>query len=103
MRLAIDAMGGDYAPREIVPGALEGLSFLGPSDEVVIIGREDAIRPLLPASGLDPRARLEVKALLKELRRMGKTTLISSRSQSHTGAGFAAVSLSTIRVCAPEL
>jgi ABC-2 type transport system ATP-binding protein len=31
-----------------------------------------------PASGLDPRARLEVKALLKELRQMGKTILISS-------------------------
>jgi ABC-2 type transport system ATP-binding protein len=31
-----------------------------------------------PASGLDPRARLEVKALLKELRAMGKTILISS-------------------------
>ncbi len=31
-----------------------------------------------PASGLDPRARVEVKMLLKELRRMGKTILISS-------------------------
>ena len=31
-----------------------------------------------PTSGLDPRARIEVKALLKELRRMGKTILISS-------------------------
>jgi ABC-2 type transport system ATP-binding protein len=31
-----------------------------------------------PSSGLDPRARLEVKALLKELRKMGKTILISS-------------------------
>jgi ABC-2 type transport system ATP-binding protein len=31
-----------------------------------------------PSSGLDPRARIEVKALLKELRRMGKTILISS-------------------------
>jgi len=31
-----------------------------------------------PASGLDPRARLEMKALLKELRRMGKTIMISS-------------------------
>src|SRR6188768_3547361 len=31
-----------------------------------------------PSSGLDPRARLEVKALFKELRRMGKTILISS-------------------------
>jgi ABC-2 type transport system ATP-binding protein len=31
-----------------------------------------------PASGLDPRARVEMKELLKELRRMGKTILISS-------------------------
>jgi ABC-2 type transport system ATP-binding protein len=31
-----------------------------------------------PASGLDPRARLEMKALLTELRGMGKTILVSS-------------------------
>ena len=31
-----------------------------------------------PASGLDPRARVLVKALLKELQQMGKTILISS-------------------------
>jgi ABC-2 type transport system ATP-binding protein len=31
-----------------------------------------------PASGLDPRARLEIKELIKELRRMNKTIIISS-------------------------
>lgn len=31
-----------------------------------------------PASGLDPRARIEFRELLKELRKMGKTILISS-------------------------
>ncbi|WP_435015565.1 ATP-binding cassette domain-containing protein [Tundrisphaera sp. TA3] len=31
-----------------------------------------------PASGLDPRARMEMKALLTELRGMGKTILVSS-------------------------
>jgi ABC-2 type transport system ATP-binding protein len=31
-----------------------------------------------PASGLDPRARIEMRALLKELRSMGKTILVSS-------------------------
>lgn len=31
-----------------------------------------------PASGLDPRARVEFREIIKELRRMGKTVLISS-------------------------
>jgi ABC-2 type transport system ATP-binding protein len=31
-----------------------------------------------PASGLDPRARVEMREILRELRRMGKTILISS-------------------------
>src|SRR5213079_3578861 len=31
-----------------------------------------------PASGLDPRARIEMRGLLKELRNMGKTIIVSS-------------------------
>ncbi|MGQ9605161.1 MAG: ABC transporter ATP-binding protein [Thermogutta sp.] len=31
-----------------------------------------------PASGLDPRARIEIRALLKRLREMGKTIMVSS-------------------------
>jgi ABC-2 type transport system ATP-binding protein len=31
-----------------------------------------------PASGLDPRARIEMRGLIKELRKMGKTILVSS-------------------------
>jgi ABC-2 type transport system ATP-binding protein len=31
-----------------------------------------------PASGLDPRARIEIRGLLKELRSMGKTIMVSS-------------------------
>src|SRR5215216_5200485 len=31
-----------------------------------------------PASGLDPRARIEIRSLLKELRNMGKTIMVSS-------------------------
>src|SRR5687767_9378058 len=31
-----------------------------------------------PASGLDPRARIEMRGLIKELRNMGKTILLSS-------------------------
>jgi ABC-2 type transport system ATP-binding protein len=38
-----------------------------------------------PASGLDPRARIEFRELLKTLREMGKTTLISSHILSEMG------------------
>ena len=31
-----------------------------------------------PASGLDPRARIEIRGLLKQLRKMGKTIMVSS-------------------------
>ena len=45
---------------------------------VAIIHRPSILILDEPTSGLDPRARIEVKALLKELRKMGKTILISS-------------------------
>lgn len=38
-----------------------------------------------PASGLDPRARIEMRELLKELRRLGKTILVSSHILSELG------------------
>lgn len=44
MRIAIDAMGGDHAPAEIVRGAVEGLAYLGPGDELVLLGKEDIVR-----------------------------------------------------------
>src|SRR5215470_11814334 len=59
MRIAIDAMGGDHAPAEIVFGAVEGLQFLGAGDELVLIGKEEAIRAALPAGGSDPRIHIK--------------------------------------------
>lgn len=44
MRIAIDAMGGDYAPGEIVAGALEAKDLLDPGSELVLVGDEEAIK-----------------------------------------------------------
>ncbi len=38
-----------------------------------------------PASGLDPRARIEIRELLKELQRLGKTIMVSSHILSELG------------------
>lgn len=47
MRIAIDAMGGDRAPEEVVKGALEAARELGIG--VILVGDEAAIKPHLPA------------------------------------------------------
>lgn len=54
MRIAIDAMGGDYAPAEIVAGALEAKDVLDHSDELVLVGNEEVIREHLKRSGASP-------------------------------------------------
>ncbi|MSW05261.1 MAG: phosphate acyltransferase PlsX [Actinobacteria bacterium] len=46
LRIAIDAMGGDRAPGEIVAGAIQAVETLGV--EVLLFGREDAITALFP-------------------------------------------------------
>ena len=47
MRIAIDAMGGDNAPDEIIAGALESIESLDDSDELVLIGPKDVIEKKL--------------------------------------------------------
>ena len=48
MRLAVDALGGDNAPAEILAGALAAARRL-PDDEVVLVGPEAALGPHLPS------------------------------------------------------
>jgi len=40
MRIAIDAMGGDNAPDEIITGVLESVEQLDKDDELILVGRE---------------------------------------------------------------
>ena len=44
----------------------------------VLLHQPDVLLLDEPASGLDPRARIEMRGLLKELQKMGKTILVSS-------------------------
>ena len=49
MRIAIDAMGGDNAPDEIIAGAIESLEFLAEDDQLILVGLQDVIEPRLPS------------------------------------------------------
>ncbi len=49
MRVAVDAMGGDFAPREIVRGCVDAAARLRDVAEIVMVGDEQAIRAELAA------------------------------------------------------
>lgn len=60
MRIAIDAMGGDYAPREIVKGSVEAARNLPGIEKLFLVGDETAVRAELAAYGEIPAA-IEVR------------------------------------------
>jgi glycerol-3-phosphate acyltransferase PlsX len=55
-RIAVDAMGGDHAPDEIVKGALLAAAEY-PGVEILLVGREEVLRDLL-GSAVPPRITL---------------------------------------------
>jgi glycerol-3-phosphate acyltransferase PlsX len=107
VRVAIDAMGGDHGPAEIVPGVLD-YARSHPGDELILVGDEATVRGLAP--DLPPNVRVvhagsvigmdehPAKALVRkpdssiviatELVRDGRADAVLTAG--HTGAGTAA-------------
>ena len=54
MRVAVDAMGGDFAPAAIVAGAVEAARTLKGLTSLILVGDEAAIRKELAAAGSVP-------------------------------------------------
>lgn len=52
MRIAIDAMGGDYAPAEIIAGGIEWARQSG--EEVIFVGQEEVIKKELQSFDYNP-------------------------------------------------
>lgn len=53
VRIALDAMGGDHAPSEVVKGAI--LAAAEYSVEIILVGQEEIVRRELAAAGATPR------------------------------------------------
>jgi phosphate acyltransferase len=50
LRAAVDVMGGDKAPGEILKGCWEAAALLDPTDKVILVGREDVVGPALASA-----------------------------------------------------
>jgi len=86
-RIALDAMGGDHAPREIVAGALLAAKEYGV--EIVLVGQEEVVRAELAALG-EPNPRNIEVVDAREVVTMDDNALTPLRKKRN----------SSIRVCA---
>ena len=60
-RIAVDCMGGDKGPGEVVQAVSLALKDLGAGDKLFLVGQEEVISPLLCASGIADEPRVEVR------------------------------------------
>ncbi len=110
VRVAVDAMGGDHGPAEVIPGALD-FARSHPDDEVILVGDETTVRSIageLPANvrivhaseviGMDEHPALALREK-KDASIIVATDLVRRNeadavvTAGHTGAGMAAAVL----------
>ncbi len=110
VRVAVDAMGGDHGPSEIVPGALDH-ARTHPQDRVILVGDEAVIRGIagnLPANvsivhasqvvGMDEHPALALRekkdsTILVAIDQVKRGEADAVVTAGHTGAGMAAAVL----------
>jgi glycerol-3-phosphate acyltransferase PlsX len=88
LRIALDAMGGDYAPQNTVAGALEALEETGNRFSVVLVGREDAINEELQKHRANGRAHSVVNASEIITFNDTPTTALKTKKQSSIVVGM---------------
>lgn len=84
MRIAVDAMGGDHAPDEIVRGALLYRAS-GGAAEILLVGREDVLRPAAGASRPDGIRVVDAREVVA----MGEHPSTALRRRGDTSIGVA--------------
>lgn len=80
MRIALDVMGGDYAPKAILDGALAVVDNLSPQDRLVLVGDQEIIRAALVQADLDRDPRLEIEPTTQVIE-MGETPVTALRTK----------------------
>ena len=88
MKIALDAMGGDFAPEAAVKGAIQAASQLPEDAEIVLIGKEDIIRNLLQSENYNSSRITVIQA--SEVIEMGEhpTKALTQKPDSSIGVGY---------------
>ncbi|WP_288425512.1 phosphate acyltransferase PlsX [uncultured Spirosoma sp.] len=89
MKIAVDAMGGDFAPEAIVEGVLMAAAELPQDVNIVLIGRQSVVEPLLQQNEANTSGRVELVDA-SDVIDMGEhpTKALSQKPNSSIGVGF---------------
>ncbi|MDR2512317.1 MAG: phosphate acyltransferase PlsX [Puniceicoccales bacterium] len=60
-RIAVDCMGGDKGPGEVVMGAAKALRDIASSDRLILVGKEKGLRALAQRAGLAGHPQIEIR------------------------------------------
>jgi glycerol-3-phosphate acyltransferase PlsX len=86
VRIALDAMGGDFAPQALVAGALEAVETLPASAEILLVGRAREVEAELARSGAAPERIAVVDA--PEVIGMADKPLAAIRAKPRSSIGI---------------
>ena len=88
MKIAVDVMGGDYAPEAVIEGILLALSSLSNDDTILAVGPQDTIEQLLAKHGYAGKQIVIIPA--DQVIEMGEhpTKALSQKPNSSIGVGF---------------
>ncbi|HWZ22535.1 MAG TPA: phosphate acyltransferase PlsX, partial [Cytophagaceae bacterium] len=88
MKIALDAMGGDFAPKSIIDGAILALKSFPKDIQIVLLGKEDVIKSHLDQAGVTSDLFSIVHC--EEVIEMGEhpTKAISQKPNSSIVVGF---------------
>ncbi|WP_247232503.1 phosphate acyltransferase PlsX [Telluribacter sp. SYSU D00476] len=88
MKIAVDAMGGDFAPQAIVEGVIMATSELPSDARIVLVGREGIIREIFQKHNFESPVVEIVHA--EDVIEMGEhpTKALSQKPNSSIGVGF---------------
>ncbi|MGF7216667.1 glycerol-3-phosphate acyltransferase PlsX [Spirosoma lacussanchae] len=89
MKIAVDAMGGDFAPEAIVDGVLLAAAELPESVAIVLIGKQAILEPFVYKGTAGARARIEL-VNADDVIEMSEhpTKALSQKPNSSIGVGF---------------
>ncbi len=89
MKIAVDAMGGDFAPEAIVEGVVMAAAELPENIAIVLIGRKSVIKKLTQKHDLQATARIEI-VNADDVIEMSEhpTKALSQKPNSSIGVGF---------------